>query len=142
MKCLSLADFPGAGAWNAIRVLPRVWLCHAHGATLGISYCQQMSVTSVSDLSPICLQVSAICGFDLSYPLSNTLAESRLAVCGKAALLGTRHAACGDEAYGAAWWIGFRISVPVSFNPEMLRISLSFSNRLWLLASVDHHEIA
>jgi hypothetical protein len=25
---------------------------------------------------------------------------------------------------------------------EMLRISLSFSNRLWLLASVDHHEIA
>jgi hypothetical protein len=71
------------------------------------SYGQQMSVTSVSDLSWICLQVSAICGFDLSYPLSNTLAESRLAVCGKAALLGTRHAACGDEAYGAAWWIGF-----------------------------------
>ena len=57
------------------------------------------------------LPTSAICGFDLSYPLSNALAESRLAVCGKAALFGTRHAACGNETYGAAWWIGFSLEV-------------------------------
>lgn len=79
VKCLSLADFPGTGAWNAIRVLPRVWLCHAHGAALGILWSANVShfcLGFVLDLS------ASFCDLWLWPELSPVKHSRRISPCG------------------------------------------------------------